>query len=107
MSAPISRIAVVTGASSGIGRSAAIALNAAGWTVILSARRKEMLEETVDLMGDAKQAKTTVVPGDLSKPEDVKALFEVVRRDFGKSRERSVRQADGAGRLDLLFNVGD
>ena len=78
-----SRIAVVTGASSGIGRSASVALNAAGWTVILSARRKEMLEETVDMMGSGGKERARVVVGDLAKAEDVKALFEVVRREYG------------------------
>ncbi|ORX38988.1 short-chain dehydrogenase/reductase SDR [Kockovaella imperatae] len=87
---PRSRIALVTGSSSGIGRSSAIALNAAGWTVILTGRRKDALEETVRLMGDDRSERTTIVVGDLAKPEFVEALFDIIRRDFG--------------RLDLLFN---
>ncbi len=89
MSTP--RIALVTGASSGIGRAAAIALNAAGWTVILSARRKEILEETVGLMEEGGRARTSIVVGDLGRPEDVKTLFEVVRNDFSESMKSEVR----------------
>ena len=83
MSAATSRIAVVTGASSGIGRSASVALNAAGWTIILSARRREMLEETVEMMGSEGRERARVVVGDLGKVEDVEALFEVVRKEYG------------------------
>jgi len=79
------RIAVVTGASSGIGRACSIALNAAGWIVILTARREAELEETVKLMGDAKHPRTRYIPGDLTRIEDVKKLFDIVRNDYGKS----------------------
>ena len=84
MSAEVtSQIAVVTGASSGIGRAASIALNAAGWVVILSARRKEMMEEAVESMGEGKE-RTRIVVGDLAKSEDVKKLFQIVREEYGK-----------------------
>lgn len=82
--APPSRIACVTGASSGIGRASALALAAAGWTVVVSGRRQQELDETVRLAHErTKDAKVVAVAGDLSKPEDVDALFETIRDRFG------------------------
>jgi len=81
------RIAIVTGAGSGVGRAAALALAADGWTVALAGRRKEQLEETAKLAGDAT---TLVVPTDVTDPASVEALFATVRDRFG--------------RVDLLFN---
>jgi NAD(P)-dependent dehydrogenase (short-subunit alcohol dehydrogenase family) len=81
------RIAIVTGAGSGVGRAAALALAADGWTVALAGRRKDQLEETAKLAGDAT---TLVVPTDVTDPASVQALFTTVRDRFG--------------RLDLLFN---
>jgi NADP-dependent 3-hydroxy acid dehydrogenase YdfG len=74
-----SKIAVVTGAGSGIGRAVSIALEAVGFTVILAGRRVEELEKTA-------QGNMRVVPTNVTKPESVKALFS------------------GLKRLDLLFN---
>src|SRR5258706_14601982 len=82
---PTRRVAVVTGAGSGIGRAAAVALNEAGYKVALAGRRPEALEETA-AMGSGMIA----VPTDVSKPESVHALFVKVREVFG--------------RLDVLFN---
>ena len=105
---PSSRIALVTGASSGIGREAALSLDATGWTVILTARSKPALEETVRLMGEDRAERTTIVVGDLSKPEFVEALFQIIQRDFGKAPLPCprVQLTLVTGRLDLLFNVG-
>lgn len=80
-----SRIAVVTGAGSGIGRGVALALAEAGWSVALAGRRREPLEETAAARDDV-----LVVPTDVTSPEAVQALFEAVR--------------DRWGRVDLLFN---
>jgi NAD(P)-dependent dehydrogenase (short-subunit alcohol dehydrogenase family) len=77
------KIALVTGASSGIGRAAAIALSKAGWTVVLSGRRLDALEDTLKMMGESEGGKAIVVPGDLSMSEDIKRLFEVVKKEFG------------------------
>ncbi|MFD4316589.1 SDR family oxidoreductase [Streptomyces sp. NPDC058548] len=84
--APMS-IAVVTGAGSGIGRSVALALAAAGWSVALAGRRADALEETAAALpaGDF-----LVVPTDVTSAEEVTALFAAVR--------------DRYGRVDLLFN---
>jgi NAD(P)-dependent dehydrogenase (short-subunit alcohol dehydrogenase family) len=79
------RVAVVTGAGSGIGRAAAVALREAGYDVVLAGRRAEALEETA-AMGSGMIA----IPTDVSKPESVHALF--------------ARVADTFGRLDVLFN---
>jgi NAD(P)-dependent dehydrogenase (short-subunit alcohol dehydrogenase family) len=82
------RIAIVTGAGSGVGRAAARALARAGWAVVLAGRRKDALEETAG-MGPA-GARLLAVPTDVSDPASVAALFAATKREFG--------------RLDLLFN---
>ncbi|MFI6701878.1 SDR family oxidoreductase [Streptomyces sp. NPDC050509] len=82
------RVAVVTGAGSGIGRAVAVALNGAGWSVVLAGRRVAALEETAGAMGPG--ADVAAVPADVSQPADVDALFAAVRERYG--------------RLDLLFN---
>jgi NAD(P)-dependent dehydrogenase (short-subunit alcohol dehydrogenase family) len=84
----MSGIAMVTGAGSGIGRAATLALLADGWSVALAGRRAETLAETASLSGAAERA--LCVPTDVTKPAEVGALFDVVRQRFG--------------RLDLLFN---
>lgn len=81
------KVALVTGAGTGVGRAVALALAEEGYAVVLAGRRKEMLEETAKLAGSAT---TLVVPTDVSVPEQIKALFAKVRESFG--------------RLDVLFN---
>ena len=83
-----SKIAVITGAGSGIGRDSALVLLEDGWTVVLAGRRKNMLEETARL-GNA-PARTLVVPTDVSDRASIAALFETVKKTYG--------------RIDLLFN---
>ncbi len=82
------RIAVVTGAGSGIGRAVAVELLTAGWAVALAGRRPEPLAETAALA--PADAATLTLRADVSRPADVDALFTAVRERFG--------------RLDLLFN---
>jgi NAD(P)-dependent dehydrogenase (short-subunit alcohol dehydrogenase family) len=89
MSEAPTRIAIVTGAGSGIGRASALALIAAGWTVALAGRRAEALEETAALAGNA-GALAYAHPADVADPTSVAALFDAVKARFG--------------RLDLLFN---
>lgn len=81
------KIAIVTGAGSGIGRAVAIALCDEGWSVVLAGRREKELSETADAC-DGKR--TLVVPTDINIPEEVKNLFNQTMKTFG--------------RLDLLFN---
>lgn len=83
------RIALVTGAGSGIGRQAAISLCEAGYSTVLAGRREEPLKETANIAGKA-QARTLVVPTDVSDPGSVVQLFEKIVDEFG--------------RLDVLFN---
>src|SRR4029077_14815815 len=85
------KIAVITGAGSGIGRASAHALLEAGWTCVLAGRRKEMLEETARL-GNAPPPRTLAVPTDVTDPNSIAALFDAVKSAYG--------------RIDLLFNNG-
>ncbi|MFH8367448.1 SDR family oxidoreductase [Streptomyces sp. NPDC018031] len=82
----VSRIAVVTGAGSGIGRAVALELAEAGWSVVLAGRREDALAETARLAGSG----ALPVRTDVTRPAEVDALFATVRDRFG--------------RLDLLFN---
>ncbi len=81
------RVAVVTGAGSGVGRASALALLNDGYAVALAGRRKDALEETA---GMAKAGTPLAVPTDVSDPASVAALFAAVKDRFG--------------RLDVLFN---
>lgn len=85
----MSKIAVVTGAGSGIGRACAVALLKEGYSVALAGRREEQLLETAKLAG-VDESKTLAVSTDVSNPDSVKNLFAKIKETFG--------------RLDLLFN---
>jgi len=78
------RVALVTGAGSGIGRAASLALHAAGFQVVLAGRRVAQLEQT------AASTRMVVVPTDVGQPDSVRALFANTKEAFG--------------RLDVLFN---
>lgn len=81
------KIAIVTGAGSGIGRVVAIALSQDGWRVVLAGRREQQLIETATACGEQG---TLVVPTDINIPQSVNDLFAKTEKSFG--------------RLDLLFN---
>jgi NAD(P)-dependent dehydrogenase (short-subunit alcohol dehydrogenase family) len=83
----LEKIAVVTGAGSGIGRAAALALVESGFVAVLAGRRREQLEQTAAL---APPDRTRVMPVDVSDPASVDALFASV--------------AQTCGRVDVLFN---
>jgi NAD(P)-dependent dehydrogenase (short-subunit alcohol dehydrogenase family) len=82
------KVAMVTGASSGVGKAAALALAGAGYAVVLVGRRRERLEETAKEMGSG--ASPLVAATDVSDPAAVKDLFAKIKQRFG--------------RLDVLFN---
>lgn len=86
----MSKIALVTGAGSGIGRYSAIELVRNDWQVVLVGRREGALGETAALADDVRTGSTNVIAADVSVADDVDRLFEEVERQFG--------------RLDLLFN---
>ena len=83
------KVAMVTGAGSGIGRACSLALLEAGYHVVLAGRRADALNETVSLAGTL-GANALAVPTDATKPAAVKALFDATQAKFG--------------RLDVLFN---
>lgn len=83
------KIALVTGAGSGIGRAVSLSLQSAGYSVVLAGRRAAELEKTAAL-GQASRGKMLPAPTDVSNPESVRALFARIKETFG--------------RLDLLFN---
>lgn len=83
------KVAIVTGAGSGIGKCSALALGRAGYAVALAGRREALLEQTAE---EAKQrgAQALVAPTDVGDPASVRALF--------------AKTVEAFGRLDLLFN---
>ena len=83
-----SKVAIVTGAGTGVGKAAALALLADGYRVVLAGRRPEPLAEVIAESGAADRA--FAVPTDVSKPDSVKALFDATVARFG--------------RVDVLFN---
>jgi NAD(P)-dependent dehydrogenase (short-subunit alcohol dehydrogenase family) len=85
----LSKVAIVTGAGSGIGKASAIALLNEGYRVTFAGRRKEHLEKAVAEAGTA-GTRALVVPTDVSDHQSIRALFARTKEAFG--------------RLDLLFN---
>lgn len=88
-SSPHGRIALVTGAGSGIGREGALALGKEGFQVVLAGRRPEPLQETLRAL-ESVGATGWAVPADVTDPASVRALFAEIRRL--------------CGRLDVVFN---
>jgi NAD(P)-dependent dehydrogenase (short-subunit alcohol dehydrogenase family) len=82
-----SKVALVTGAGSGIGRAVSVALAGAGYSVALAGRRAVELNKTAELAGCER---TLALPTDVGDPAQVRALFARIKEQFG--------------RLDLLFN---
>jgi NAD(P)-dependent dehydrogenase (short-subunit alcohol dehydrogenase family) len=83
------KIALVTGAGTGVGKAVAIALAKAGYNLVLAGRRKELLDQTASAI-NAAGSQALAVATDVSKRDSIVALFEKVKASFG--------------RLDLLFN---
>ncbi|WP_309721147.1 SDR family oxidoreductase [Armatimonas sp.] len=83
------KVALVTGAGSGVGRAVALAFLRAGYAVALAGRRSDALEQTVALAGEA-STRALAVPTDVRDPEAIRALFAKTQAAFG--------------RLDVLFN---
>jgi NAD(P)-dependent dehydrogenase (short-subunit alcohol dehydrogenase family) len=83
------KIAIVTGAGTGVGRAAALALMKVGYAVVLAGRRKEMLDKVAE-EGKATNGQSLAVQTDVADPASIKALFAKTRETYG--------------RLDVLFN---
>ena len=88
MTTTTSKVAIVTGAGTGIGKAAALALLHDGYCVVLAGRRAEPLAAVIALSGAGERA--LAVPTDVSDPDSVKALFDATVQAFG--------------RVDVLFN---
>jgi len=87
--AGLQKVAIITGAGTGIGRAVALALLREGYAAVLAGRRKDKLEETAN-EASSLGPKTLVVPTDVSNVQSIKTLFARTKETFG--------------RLDLLFN---
>src|SRR5687768_4635864 len=85
----IGKIALVTGAGSGIGRATTLALLKEGYTVVLAGRKLEALQQTIASAGP-NSSRAFAFPTDVSDPSAISALFQRIKDSFG--------------RLDLLFN---
>lgn len=85
----VEKVAMVTGAGSGVGRATAVALAGAGYSLVLVGRRVEALQETASLIGPQGPA-TLIVSADLGDPQAVRDVFAQTKERFG--------------RLDVLFN---
>jgi NAD(P)-dependent dehydrogenase (short-subunit alcohol dehydrogenase family) len=85
----MSKVALVTGAGSGVGRAVTLALLRAGYSVVLAGRRAEVLEQTIAEAGEAGE-RALAVPTDVRDPAAIQALFAQTKAAFG--------------RLDVLFN---
>jgi NAD(P)-dependent dehydrogenase (short-subunit alcohol dehydrogenase family) len=83
------KVAVVTGGGTGIGRASALALGRSGYSVLITGRRREPLEQTV-ADARAEGSRLTAVPADVSEPAGVERVFGQARQEFG--------------RVDVLFN---
>jgi NAD(P)-dependent dehydrogenase (short-subunit alcohol dehydrogenase family) len=83
------KVAIVTGAGTGIGKAVALALGRAGYAVVLSGRRKEPLEQAAKQISE-KGGKALAIPTDITDPASVKLLFAKTKESFA--------------RLDVLFN---
>src|SRR4051795_1053661 len=83
------KVALVTGAGTGIGKAVALALMKEGYATVLAGRRADKLEETAN-EGKSTGAKSLAVPTDVGDPAAIKALFAKAKETFG--------------RLDVLFN---
>ena len=82
------KVALITGAGTGIGKASALALVREGYAVVLAGRRVELLKATAEEAGS--EAQTLIAPTDVSDPDAIRALFASTKETFG--------------RLDVLFN---
>jgi NAD(P)-dependent dehydrogenase (short-subunit alcohol dehydrogenase family) len=87
--AALQKVALVTGAGTGIGKAVALALMKDGYAVVLAGRRQDKLEESA-AEGKSNSGQSLVVPTDVSDPASIKALFAKTKETYG--------------RLDVLFN---
>lgn len=84
------KIALVTGGGTGVGKAITTALLGAGYTVVISGRRKDVLDDAAKALASETNGTVKAITADVSDPKSVAALFEAIKSEFG--------------RLDLLIN---
>ena len=84
------RIALVTGGGTGVGKAVAAGLSSAGWRVLITGRRKDVLEKTATELSRNSGNEVSWIAADVGDPASVKVLFDEISKTFG--------------RLDLLVN---
>ncbi|NLG77390.1 MAG: SDR family oxidoreductase, partial [Xanthomonadaceae bacterium] len=99
MNDAVEKVAIVTGASSGIGKATAVALFADGWNVVFAGRRVDRLEKAIEEANSARRARSSE---DSPTPRALAVQTDVTQQD--SVRHLFARTRETFGRLDLLFN---
>src|SRR5258708_31049239 len=94
------KVALVTGAGTGIGRATALALMKAGYNVVLAGRRKDKLEETAKLGADS-GVTSLALPTDMKNPAEIDALFKKAKETFRRLALLSNNAGIGAPAVPL------
>ena len=98
------KVAVVTGAGTGVGRAAALALAGEGFSLVLSGRRPEPIKEVASEIGSS-GGRAIAVPTDVTDQESIRALFTRTVEVFGAPRAAAKRGAGGRGSMQGWWSI--